>query len=244
MEESSNLSKNIGILSTLSAATEIKFTLLSTIFILVVDNSFLSLQEPGIYKLLNNPQLIQSSNLPIKLILIYIVFSLLTSIILPTLSYFIDEIYFELISPWIDKLIHREVEFTRPYNYVTPTELEEAAHLNKDKFLLDLHNNYEKKIIKHNTLIETISSYSFYLLVILYYNYFHYSGGITKYFFSYLGDYNYIWFAILALLILTFFRFHIYKRELIYCPYLYKEINPPIGLGMPTKPFPTNSSQM
>lgn len=84
--------KSLGLFSVLETAMEVRFFFLATIFILWVDNVFISLHQPGIIELINASDL-QKVNLSLYLLLIFVAFSFVSSIVLPFLSYFINEIY-------------------------------------------------------------------------------------------------------------------------------------------------------
>ena len=104
MDETSNISKNLGIFSTLNAATEIKWSILSIIFILVTDNYLLSIKEPGLHELFLNPTKIQTISLPLQLIFILVIFSLLMSFIFPIFYYIVTSTYDQFFSYCVDKL--------------------------------------------------------------------------------------------------------------------------------------------
>jgi hypothetical protein len=228
--------KSIGVFSTLQAATEVKFFLLSATFILLIDNVFLGLNQPGIFELVRDKELMDKSNLAIKAILIFVGFSFLTSIILPLLAIIFDGIYLSTVGRlYISLDVYLNSKFGNSHSYarrecycVTPLELREEAHKSKDKYLLDLYKEYETKWHENRKAMMQHALFSFYCLAMLCWNY-YLSGNNSKaaaaVFANYFGSTNYVWYAIFGLLVMVLYRFfENSQKDWIYCPSLSEQI--------------------
>lgn len=218
--------KSLGLFSALETAMEVRFFFLAAIFILWVDNVFISLHQPGIIELINASDL-QKINLSLYLLLIFVAFSFVSSIVLPFLSYFINEIYLGFLWGRIEKFFSFGSRSSEtPSDYVSAYKLREIAHMTKDKFLLDVYNSYEKTKSERESFIGKLASLALYCLILLSINYFKYGSqkSISVFILNYLGSSESIWFCIIGLLLLVFFRFHIDDRDHVYCPSLYREL--------------------
>ncbi|UUM21025.1 hypothetical protein [Mycoavidus sp. SF9855] len=224
--------KGLGIFSLLRAATKLKSFLLLATFILLVDNVFLIFHQPGVFELACNDEVIIKSNLAIKIILIFVLYSLLTSFVLPIFSAIFQTIYMSVILPvgdWLYSYIYKKLNIERSYssdntNYVDSWMLRDEAHKTKDKYLLDLHREYET----NRADIMELTMFSFYCFSMLCWNY--YLGLSQKNSMSivlerYSGDKHSVWVAIIILAGLSLYNLLIdYKSYLVYCPDLYKKI--------------------
>lgn len=228
--------KSLGVFSTLQAATEVKFFLLLTTFILLIDNVFIGLNQPGIVELASDQELMAKSNLAIKAILIFVGFSFLTSLCLPLLAMIFDEIYLATVGRlYISLDVYLDSKFGNSYSYakrefksVTPLELREEAHTSKDKYLLDLYKDYETQWHENRKAMMQHALFSFYCLAMLCWNYYlsrNNQKAASAVFANYFGSANYVWFAILGLLVMVLYRYFIKgQRDWIYCPTLCEKI--------------------
>ncbi len=231
--------KNLGIFSVLDAAMEIRFFLLTVAFALWVDNVFLFLHQPAILELINNSPL-HNVALSFKLIFILVVFSFMTSIVLPILGYLADGLYIEFVSIRIEKIFGFDYGNNEaPSDYVYAHELGKAAHMAKDKFLIDIYNAYEKVKLERDRAISKIASLALCCLILLCINYFRYGQEhtISRFLVTYSGSSQLIWFCIAGLLLLTFIKIHIDDRQLVYCPGLYAEIKEKKRQNYPQQPM-------
>ena len=227
--------KNLGLFSVLDTAMEVRFFFLAATFILWVDNDFLCLHQPGIIELVNASDL-QNVNLSLNLVLIFVAFSFASSIVLPFLSYFINEIYLGFLWRRVEKVFKFGPRFSEtPSDYVSAYKLREIAYMTKDKFLLDVYNSYEKTKSERERFIGKLASLALYCLILLSINYFKYGqkNSISFFILSYLGSSELIWFCIMGLLLLVFFRFHTDDRDCVYCPSLYRELEEKKRQSMP-----------
>lgn len=237
--------KNLGMFSVLDAATEIKFFLLAIAFILWVDNVFLYFHQPAILELMNNSSL-QNASLSFKLIFILVAFSFMTSIALPVFCHLTNEVYLQFLWKGIEKIFgfdNRNHE--KPSDYVYAYELQKAAHIAKDKFLIDIYHAYEKVKFERERSINKVASLALCSLFLLCFNYFRYGQEhtVSRFLLTYSGSSQLIWFCIVGLLLLTFFHFHIDDRQLVYCPGLYTEIKEKKRQNFPqTEPMPPMSN--
>ena len=235
-DDASSTLKSIGIFSTLQAATEVKFFLLSASFVLMVDNTFLFLKQPGLFELATNKTLFESTNFALIVTLIFVVFSFLTSLILPVLAFIFDWILIQIVgrSFWsIDAYLDKKfgidyVPKNREVDRVTPRELKIAAHTTKEKYLLDLYKDYETEWWKEGKNTFQFVLYAFYSLVMLCINF--YMGYMSQLSVSYIltnffGTTGPIWIAIILLIAAISLRlFKKREQEWIYCPSLYEEL--------------------
>lgn len=232
--------KSVGLFSMLETAMEIKFFFLATTFVLWVDNVFLYLHHPGIAELIKNPQL-QNISLTLNLVLIFLAFSFASSILLPCFSYLTNQIYVEFIWEKIQKFFGVSSNFSDiPRDYIYAHKLKEIAHLTKDKFLLDTYIAYKKAQSENENIIERLASLALFCLILLSINYFKFekNNSISQFVLNYLDSPNLIWFCFIGLLLLIFCRFHIEKRDCVYCPSLYREIEKKERQNMTTQaPF-------
>jgi hypothetical protein len=229
--------KGLGIFSTLESATETALFLLATTFVLLVDTTLVQFNQAGIIDLIRNPELIKPS-LGLQTILILVGFSFLTSLVLPLLAIFADEIIFHTVGrAWIkvDSFLNRKCELEqslsqRKYDCVSPWELRRGAHEKKESYLLDLYNEYENRRRKNRKLMLKHSLYAFYALSMVFCNFFLVGGNDRKTILQettlFLGSTTYIWCITMPLLFLIYFRiFRINDDPIwIYCPSLYSEL--------------------
>lgn len=146
--------KNLGVFSTLQSATEIRYFLLAATFVLLIDNVFIGLNQPSLFDLTIDHDLMAKSNLAIKVILIFVGFSFLASLVLPLATAVLHDIYFNMIHPIFDKafeVCHRffasadDFPIKREHDCVYLHELKSEAYETMDKYYLDL---YEKHVSK------------------------------------------------------------------------------------------------
>lgn len=235
-EDAGSTLKSLGIFSTLQAATEVKFFLLSASFALMVDNTLLLLNQPGLIELTTNKQLFDNTNFTLQVILIFVVFSFLTSLILPVLAIVFDWILmgtvgrsFSSMDAYLDKKFGIDYfPKRREVDCVTPLELKIEAHTTKDKYLLDLYKDYETEWWEERKSTFQFVMYSFYSFVMLGINFFlgyKSQPSVSHALTDSLGTTEPIWMAIILLIAAMSFRFITkWKQEWIYCPTLYKKL--------------------
>ena len=235
-EQGDGAIKNLGLFSTLQAATEVNFFLLSTTFALLIDNTLLALKQPGLMELALNKETLSASNITFQIILIFLAFSFLTSLVLPIAAAIIDEIYIHTAGSWISKLgliIDRKLGIerrtpSREHNCVSPGELKEEAHRTQEKYYLDLYKDYETKWISQRDNMIRFAFYSFCCLAMLLSNFYMGHLGmetVTNVITNYVDSTQPIWTAIAALLLMVFWRFYSNNDTYwIYCPNLYDKI--------------------
>lgn len=228
--------KNLGIFSTLQAATKAKFFLLAASFILLVDNVLLQLKQPGIFDLVAKKEVLEGSNLPLKAILIFVAFSFLTSMILPILAIVFDEVLRITVGngqialdSYMNKLFKVEDKsLNREHDCVLLHELRRKAHESKESYYINLYDKHRKLQEESRASMFEFAMYSFYCLAMLTFNF--YIGQSNKKATSMiLADYfessAVIWYSIAALIVMVGYRFFTsYRPEWIYCPSLYDEI--------------------
>lgn len=234
--------KSLGVFSALEAAMQIQFCFLAIAFILWVDNVFLYLHQPGIAELIKNPEL-QNLSLPLNLVLMFVAFSLASSIALPFFSYITEQIYLEFIWGWIEKFFGFSSRCSEmPRDCVSAYKLREVAHITKDKFLLDIYAAHEKTRSENKKSISKLALLAFYCLVLLSINYFKLgqNNSISHFISNYFNAPNLIWFCSTILLLLVVFRFHMDDRDYVYCPSLYREIEEKENsfMSQQSPPFP------
>ncbi|WP_157131104.1 hypothetical protein [Burkholderia savannae] len=235
-DSSESAAKGLGLFSTLQAATELRFFFLSVAFTLLTDNALVWTHQPGIMAIAGDPELMSRANLPIKIILIFVGFSFLSSIALPLLAAFVDAIYLATIGSWLTSL-HSYLDVKtgalersarRRHDCVSPIELRDEAHLTKDKYYLDLYKDHQQKLGDDRKNTMRFALYAFYCLTMLCWN--AYLGWtpentLSIVFSTFLGDKTYVFYAILIFFVMFVSRFH-EKSEpnWIYCPSLYRKI--------------------
>lgn len=224
--------KSLGIFSLLRAATKLKSFLLLATFILLIDNVFLNFHQPGVFELACNDEIIIKPNLAIKIILIFVLYSLLTSFILPILSAIFKNIHIFVIFPlsyWLNLYIYKKFNIKKSYrsdiiNYVDSWKLRGEAHKTKDKYLLDLHREYKT----NRADFMEFTMFSFYCLSMLCWNYYlglSQKNSISIVLEIYSGKEGCIWLAIIILTGLSLYNLLIGdKAYLVYCPELYNKI--------------------
>lgn len=236
-EQSDGTVKNLGLFSTLHAATEVNFFLLSTTFALLVDNTLLLLRQPGLMELARNKEALNASNTTFQIILIFIAFSFLTSLVLPIAAAIIDEIYIHTAGGWITSLglfIERKLGLERSlphreHNCVRSWELKEEAHRTQEKYYLDLYKEYETKWHSQQESMIRFAFHSFCCLAMLLANFYLGHLGMetaSKVIATYFESTQPIWTAIAILLSMMFWRFYSNTApQWIYCPNLYDKLN-------------------
>lgn len=235
-DQSEGTIKNLGLFSTLQAATDVKFFLLSTTFALLVDNVFLALKSPGLIELARSKEALNSSNITFQIILIFIAFSFLTSLVLPVAAAIVDTLYIHTIGSWItslDLLISKKLRLEarpprREHNYVRSLELRDEAHRSKEKYYLDLYKDYETKWLAQRENMIRFALYSFFCLAMLCTNFYighHGNESVTHVIENYFDSTQPILAAILILLFMIFWRFYDKSdSHWIYCPSLYENL--------------------
>lgn len=236
-EQGDGTVKNLGLFSTLQAATEVNFFLLSTTFALLVDNALLALKQPGLIELAKNKEALSASNATFQIILIFIAFSFLTSLVLPIAAAIIDEIYIHTAGSWITSFglfIDRKLGLERSlphreHNCVRPWELKEEAHRTQEKYYLDLYKEYETKWLSQRENMIRFAFHSFCCLAMLLANFYMGHLGmktVTNVTAGYVESTQPIWTAIAILLSMMFWRFYSNNDpQWIYCPNLYDKLN-------------------
>lgn len=235
-EQGDGTVKNLGLFSTLQAATEINFFLLSTTFALLVDTTLLALKQPGLIELARNKEALNTSNVTFQIILIFIAFSFLTSLVLPIAAAIIDEIYIHTAGGWITSLglfaerklgLERSLH-QREHNCVRLWELKEEAHRTQEKYFLDLYKQYDEKWHYHRDNMIRFAFHAFCCLAMLLANfYLGYCGieTVSKTIATYFDSTQPIWSAIAILLSMIFWRFYSNTDpQWIYCPNLYDKL--------------------
>ncbi len=145
--------KGLGIFSILRAATKLKFFLLSATFVLLIDNVFLTLHQPGIFELSCSEEVIFKSNLIVSIILIFVLYSFLTSVIFPVLALILDGFYiftigriYVILELYFDKIFDvGESQMYRVPGYVRAGKVRDEAHETKEKYFLDLYREHKEK---------------------------------------------------------------------------------------------------
>jgi hypothetical protein len=228
--------KNLGMFSALQAATDIKVFLLSAAFTFLVDNILVSLNQPGLVDLAKNKQHLADSNIAFQVILIFIGFSFLTSIILPVAAAICDQVYIltadKLITKIgiaIDRIFKIESRpFRREHNKVTLLELMNEAHETKEKYYLDLYKEAKEDWGKWQENVFRFALYSFSCLSMLTINlYLSHIGKntISKYVEEFFESAAPIWIFITGLIIMFVWRFYDQSEPTwIHCPSLYEKI--------------------
>lgn len=235
-DQSEGAVKSLGLFSTLQAATEVQFFLLSMTFALLIDNVFTLLNQPGLWELAENKEALNPANLTLQILFIFILFSFLTSLALRFLAIIVDELYIHTVGIWIGrfgyfiakKLGVRHTQPIRDHNHVSPSELREEAHRTQDKYYLDLYKEYEKNWATNRQKVFRLTLYSFFCLTMLCINF--YIGHIDRKTITHIIE-NYfkssdpIWITIIVLVFMVFWRFYRDDEiDSIYCPNLYDKL--------------------
>jgi len=228
--------KGLSIFSALESATEVSFFLLTMTFALLVDSTLVHFHHSGLLDLVRHPELIHFA-LGLELILIFVGFSFLTSVIFPIVAIPVDALVMEIVlrcshllsyrtDDGIGKKMH---QFRRRHNCVTPYELYTEAHELKDSYLLGLSEKYEVKEARQRKLMFKNAFYGFYALTMVIVN-FTWAGTpehpsmleeVTLYF----GSPIPIWIATAGLLVITYSRFwKSSEKEWVFCPTLYRTL--------------------
>ncbi|WP_124470766.1 hypothetical protein [Burkholderia ubonensis] len=235
-DHSDSTVKSLGIFSTLQAATETKFFLLSASFTLLIDNALLILREPGLIDLAKRSDSLTTSNFTLQVILIFVAFSFLSSLAIPISVSIFDQIYINTIGSWItsldvylDNKIGVEKKFPqREVNYVRPWELRDEAHRSMEKYYLDLYKEYTSTWNKTREDMMQFALHAFFCLSMLSASlYLSHKGkkSIANAVTDYFGTSTPIWISLLFLAIMVIARFYLTKdTEWIYCPNLYDKI--------------------
>lgn len=228
--------KSLGIFSTLESATEFKFFLLALTFVLLVDNAFLQLQLPGLIELAADPKKIEAANLGLRVILIFVLFSFLTSLLFKIGAILVQEISLHTIGYAyisLDGYLSRVLgddrfPKKRKFECVRPSELRRAAHMQKDNFYLKQYEDYMGNWIGNIKAMNLHSLYAFYCLVVLAWSWLigrNGSNSIVAAISKYFGTEEYFSIVILGLVALFLYRlFRNDDPEWIYCPTLYAEL--------------------
>ncbi|MFB0827306.1 hypothetical protein ACEU07_18665 [Chromobacterium violaceum] len=236
MSDSADSVKNLGIFSTLQSATEARFFLLAMTFVLLIDNVFIQTHQPSLFALATNAKLAAESSIGLKVILIFVVFSFLTSLLLKVLAVISDQIFIETIgriqirlSLFLENLFGENNNSSiRKHDCVTLHELGVAAHETKDTYLLNLHDKHHKIWAEDRNSMLQHSLYGFYCLFMLICNWFlgtTANQALSTITIQYLGSPQYIWIAFILLFYLVFYRFlSDSPKKWIYCPTLYREL--------------------
>lgn len=229
--------KNLGVFSTLHSATEVRYFLLAVTFVLLIDNVFIGLNQPSLFDLTVNPTLMASSNLAIKVILIFVGFSFLASLVLPLVTAVLHDIYFNMIHPVFDcafEACHRffgsadGFPIKREHDGVYLHELKNEAYETMDKYYLDLYEKHVARWYENRKSMNEHTLFSTFCLIMLCWNYAlstPKNSAISVVFANYFGSPKFVWVGVIALFILTVARyFERYKPSWIDCPPLYKKI--------------------
>ncbi len=236
-DESESSLKNIGIFSTLQSATEVRYFLLSATFVLLIDNIFIGLNQPSLFDLAINQELMAKSNLAMKVILIFVGFSFLASLALPFATILIHEIYYNMIHPVFEYALkassslffkENDASAKREHDCIYLHELKHEAYETMDKYYLDLYHKHVSLRHKNRESVNEHTMFSTYCLIMLCWNYVlstSKNSALSAVFASYFGSEKLVWVGIIGLLILMVARyFRSYKTDWIYCPPLYKKL--------------------
>ena len=171
-----------------------------------------------------------------QIILIFIAFSFLTSLVLPIAAAIIDEIYINTAGGWITSLglfAERKLGLERSlprqeHNCVRLWELKEEAHRTQEKYYLDLYKQYEEKWYYQRDNMIRFAFHSFCCLAMLLANFYLGHFGmetVSKVIATYFDSTQPIWAAIAILLSMIFWRFYSNTDpQWIYCPNLYDKL--------------------
>jgi len=231
--------KNLGIFSTLQAATDQKQFLLCASFALLIDNVLAFFHQPTLMDIARDKSMLVESNITVQVILIFVAYSFLVSLVLPLAAMIYDQIYILTVGSWVssidrylDRKLGREPKtvFKKP-DYVRPWELREEAHQSMEKYYLDLYKSYEQEWRADRENMIRFALYSFSCLVMLGVNFLLGDDGrhtaafvVANYFESNAP----IWCSLAGLAVMNVWRFYAPSDpDWIYCPNLYKKIHGP-----------------
>ncbi|WP_188705474.1 hypothetical protein [Silvimonas iriomotensis] len=231
-DQSDSTLKNIGIFSVLQAATEEKFFFLAATFILFLDNCFIGSGQPGIFDLARSKALMDQSNLATKGILYFVGFSFLTGILFPRITSdlftMLDWIFdnpFSLVSNWFN--VNEQVP-ERPRGHVSGYKLLQHAHKTREKYYLDLLDQYEDdyaKLIRKWREDKVNSFYCLTMFAINLYLGWGASNSLAYQLAIHAGNIHLIWLGLLLLIWLFLSNLLRDPPTLTaYCPSLYEEI--------------------
>ncbi|MGG1944690.1 hypothetical protein AB1286_07765 [Trinickia sp. NRRL B-1857] len=180
-------------------------------------------------------------SLALEVALIFVAFSGLVSLILPTLKVTVVLIYIEMqYQTWkITSHIKRdwigidEPPFKfhrREHNRVRPAELLDEAHEKESKFLMDRYEQYERDERESEIALREMQAYSFCSLTFILLNYLlpenHSNHTLTNWVVNYCGTSSPVWMTIGVLGWLVVLPVHQddFSKKWIYCPPLYKKL--------------------
>ncbi|MDR6388429.1 hypothetical protein [Paraburkholderia phenoliruptrix] len=227
-------------LSMLEKAVRAQFFLLATSFLFFLDSVATYFSGVGIRDIVQGGGRFDMS-LALEVALIFVAFSGLISLVLPTLMvtvilFYIDiqygawKIYYNAKRNWLGI---KDAPFNRQrgqHNCVRPTELLREAHAKESKFLIDRYEEYERSEQESRAAQREIQVYAFCALIFLAFNSFlpgSYSNHtITNWVVSYCGASFPVWIAIgifCWLVVLPVHQDDTNKRWL-YCPPLYEKL--------------------
>lgn len=204
---------------------------------LLIDNVFIGLNQPSLFDLTIDHDLMAKSNLAIKVILIFVGFSFLASLVLPLATAVLHDIYFNMIHPIFDKafeVCHRffasadDFPIKREHDCVYLHELKSEAYETMDKYYLDLYEKHVSKWYANRKSMNEHTLFSTFCLIMLCWNYAFSTpknSAISVVFANYFGSSKFVWVGIIVLFILTVSRyFERYKPDWVDCPPLYKKL--------------------
>lgn len=228
--------KNLGIFGTLQAATDQKQFLLCASFALLIDNVLAFFQQPTLMDMATDKSALASSNLTIQVVLIFVAYSFLISLVLPIAAMIHYQIYLLTLDGWVsrierywDKELHRAQDKALPNkDYVRPWDLRTEAHLTMEKYYLDLYKNYEQEWESAEDSRFRFAYYAFSCMVMLGINFywgdeFHRTASfaIARFFESNAP----IWCALCSLFVMSVWRlYQPADAGWVYCPNLYMKI--------------------
>jgi hypothetical protein len=210
--------KSLGIFSTLESAPEFRFFLLAGAFVLLVDDVFLWLHQPGLVELATNPTKLETANLGLRVILVFVMFSFLTSLLLKIAAFIVDEISRVTVgNAAISMDIYLEGAFgnqrfplRRKHDHVRPMELREQAHRTKDIYYITQYEKYEMRWIEAERLTNRIRLYAFYTFTLATWSWWLGRKGADSTvarISNFLGSEGYFAFFMMALAIIFLYRF-------------------------------------
>ena len=236
-DSAASATKGAAFLGALESASKFNVPLLAMAFVLLVDNLFISSGHPGVVHLATSDDIIiNSSQLAIQVILIYVGFSFLLSIITPIAATIAHQAYVFLkfcLLPWIKRLLFPPREKSssfyreqRDLGMVTSWELKEYALIVEDHFYLSLYEKNLEADAKKGSEEIKLQIYVGSCLLMWAWNMKLSSpanGAISLVLSNYSGDPSCAWgiLLVLGLLMLALFN-HDGSEKLIFCPAAYR----------------------
>lgn len=186
--------------------------------------------------------------LVLKLTLIFVGFSGLASLVIPsvmvpTLQFYIDVkyqiwlLFYNAKKYWFGSERSQPIQRRqRPHNRVTPKEILDAAHEEENAFLMDLYKDYNRARSQSDADLREVQRYAFCAVVFLICNYWFLGSNrdhaITYWIADYCASSSPVWIAIALLLWLVVLPVHQndFGTQWIYCPPLYRKLEAEEGV--------------